>query len=334
MLRFHYFLGFIFSLLALSSCHTMRVPFSQSSPPPAPNYALTSSWIALPNRPDYADLTPDASFQNRQSSAEADVFFISPTIYQSNKYWNADVRDTVLNHKIGTTTILNQATVFNGDCRVYAPLYRQMTLTGFYTKDTASKWEALRFAYQDVKTAFQYYLDHYNNGRPFIIASHSQGTVHGVWLVRDMIAGKAIQDKMIAAYLIGFPYDVNMLKPIPICADATETGCFMNWNTYLIGKEPKGIGDYATSAMVNPVSWKINGDATTAAHEGMVWRNFQWDKQRKLTTQSHKNMLWIQNPIKFPLKKNFHVGDYNVFWVNIRKNVGDRVNTYLSQQKK
>lgn len=324
----------LLSTISLFSCKTIRTPFSQSVPPPAPDYSKNASWLALPNRPDYADLTPDVTFQDHQSSAEVDVFYIHPTIYESNKYWNADVRDTALNHKTATLAVLNQATVFNGACKVYAPSYRQMTLAGFYTKDTASKWESLRFAYQDVKAAFQYYMEHYNNGRPFIIASHSQGTVHGVWLVRDMIAGKPIQDKLVAAYLIGFPYDISMLKPIPVCEDATQTGCFMNWNTYLDGKEPKDIGWYANSANVNPVSWKINGEASAAAHEGMVWKNFQWDKDRKLATRSHKNMIWVQNPIKLPLKKNFHVGDYNIFWVNIRKNVELRVGEYLKLKVK
>ena len=54
---------------------------------------------------------------------------------------------------------------------------------------------------EDVKAAFQYYLEHYNNGRPIIIASHSQGTTHAKRLLKEFFDGTALQHQLVAAYL-------------------------------------------------------------------------------------------------------------------------------------
>jgi hypothetical protein len=78
-----------------------------------------------------------------------------------------------------------QASPFNQVARVYAPSYRQGIIKCFYDT-TGTGEEALNFAYADVKRAFEYYMAHYNNGRPVIIASHSQGTRHARQLLERL----------------------------------------------------------------------------------------------------------------------------------------------------
>lgn len=312
-----------------------KTSFKEQAHPPAPDYSQNHSWAALPNRPDKADISPDPIFQDRQSSAEVDVFYIHPTIYHSKKYWNADIRDSVQNYKVDDLAIKNQATVFNGVAKVYAPRYRQMTYPGFSTKDTASKRDALAFAYQDVKAAFEYYLKNYNNGRPFIIASHSQGTIHATRLLKEMIDGTPLQSKFVAGYTIGYKIPDNSFHSIPVCDCPDKTGCVVNWNSYLDKKISPWDEWYKNSLRVNPVSWKTDTLRTDPnAHLGVVWRDYRYYPDRKLYTQTHGGYLWVQNPIKLPLKKNFHVGDYNLFWGNIRENVELRVKTYLNNSGK
>ena len=65
--------------------------------------------------------------------------------------------------------------------------------------------KAYAFALQDVKRAFQYYIDHYNNGRPFILVGHSQGTFHLMPLLEQMIDQTPLKDRLVAAYAIGIP---------------------------------------------------------------------------------------------------------------------------------
>ena len=92
--------------------------------------------------------------------------------------WNAQIDNKSINKKTDNTAILYQASVINEQSRVFSPRYRQKNLKAFYTIETAAEEQAFRIAYTDIKTPFEYYLLHYNHGRPIIIASHSQGTKH------------------------------------------------------------------------------------------------------------------------------------------------------------
>jgi Protein of unknown function (DUF3089) len=320
------------TLITLSACNTMKVAYPQYTPPPAPDYSWEQNWAALPFRQDYADITPDLSLTDQQSSATADVFYIHPTIFSNKKAWNANTSDLKVNHEVEIKAILNQATVFNGVAKIYAPRYRQMTIHGFYTKDTASKRIALQVAYSDIKAAFQYYLKHYNQGRPFIIAAHSQGTVHATWLIRDMIDNTPLQKQMIVAYIPGFPMQQDKFKTIPVCNEPTQTGCITHWATYVEGTSPKDTAWYKDAVVTNPVNWKSDGTpAQSNEHLGIVWQNFKLDQNKKLATSTYKNVLNIQNPIPIKVKKNFHIGDYNLFWLNIRQNAEERVKAYNTQ---
>ena len=71
-------------------------------------------------------------------------------------------------------TITHQASVFNGKLPGICSAVQTNNLSGFFSLDNPEATEAFKLAYGDVKAAFQYYLSHYNNSRPIIIASHSQ----------------------------------------------------------------------------------------------------------------------------------------------------------------
>ena len=177
----------------LCSCKTavptrLGIRWNQSPIPAEVDYSKEANWAALPTKKDLADSIPKgAPFIDEQNSAAADVFFIHPTILTyapTNEYqWNGSVEDSFLNKKVDELTILNQASIFNGAGRIYAPRYRQAHYFAFVTSFKEDKDAALGIAYQDVKKAFDYYLAHYNQNRPIIIASHSQGTVHATQLI-------------------------------------------------------------------------------------------------------------------------------------------------------
>lgn len=173
----------------------LEVPFSNG--PPVPDYSLASSWAALPTMKDSADRVPKQSHQkDMQVESNADVFFIHPTSFlkktEKSDGWNADISDSAINLETDKGSILNQASIFNGAGKVYAPRYRQAFIYSYFAEDKESGRKALELAYKDVKAAFDYYLTHYNNGRPFIIASHSQGTTHAIKLLQEYIDGKPL----------------------------------------------------------------------------------------------------------------------------------------------
>ena len=84
-------------------------------------------------------------------------------------------------------------------------------------------------------------MKNFNDNKPFIIASHSQGTVHAKRLISEFIDGKELQNKLIAAYLVGIKVKENEFKDIKPMNSPDETGGFVSWNSYKFNKYPKRI---------------------------------------------------------------------------------------------
>ena len=231
---------FLFCLIALflySSCSSVRPAgsFSVSKEPALPDYSDMYYWAAHPDKKDKADRTPEKHLVNNQQKAKVDVFFLHPTTYTGSRgqdQWNAPVNDRKLNKKTDKTAILHQASIFNGSGRVYAPRYRQAHLHAYFTskKDAADK--AFDLAYRDVKAAFEYYLENNNNGRPVIIASHSQGTAHAGRILKEFFDGKPMQKQLVAAYLVGLPVPADYFEYIKACETPEQTGCFCSWRIW------------------------------------------------------------------------------------------------------
>jgi hypothetical protein len=329
-------------LITLSACLVKpKGSFSDQTRPLSPDYSQASSWAALPDQADPADWTPAPDLVDRQAEAEADVFFLHPTIYigkKGEKGWNGPVDAPGLNERVDNSTIQYQASVFNGAARVYAPRYRQAHLHSYFTKkDSASGYQALDLAYEDVKRAFEYYLAHYNQGRPIIIASHSQGTTHAKNLLRDYFDGKALQSKLVAAYLVGIPVEGDFFQTLLPCERPEQVGCFCSWRSFKSGYLPPwyqaGNGVVAT----NPLLWNTSDAyAPKDLSKGLVVPSYDGYLPQRVDARVYDGLLWVNKP-KFPgsvlfLRRNYHVADYNLFWVDVRENAAVRVETYLKRR--
>ncbi|MFN8353518.1 MAG: DUF3089 domain-containing protein [Spirosomataceae bacterium] len=337
----------LLGLISLSACSSWKPPvlttsFSDQQIPPVPNYANENTWAALPTKTDDADRVPiNSPFQDGQATAQADVFFIHPTIFvkePKNQYvWNADVNDSMLNQETDESTILNQASVFNGACRVYAPRYRQAHIYAFYTNDKASAKQAFDIAYADVKAAFEYYLAHFNQGRPIVIASHSQGTVHARRLMKEFFDGKPLQQRLVAAYLIGIATPADAFEHIKTISKLGEVGTWTSWNTYARNYTPEHYTDGLNKAVcTNPLLWNSSEEfATKELNKGGVGLKFKFVKKFS-DAQVHQGMLWINKPYVtgriFVNTKVWHRADINLFYANIRENVDLQVKNFLRSQ--
>lgn len=334
------FAAFAFLLVNCSpKVQTLKSHFDAAVIPPAPDYKLSKNWAALPEKKDAADSIPvNSNLKNEQGSARADLFFIHPTIFigkPKNQFqWNADVNDTALNAITQTSTILNQATIFNGSCRVYAPYYRQAHLFAFYTEDKEDAVHALDLAYEDVKAAFKFYLENHNQGRPIVIASHSQGSYHAIRLLKEFFDGKELQKQLVSAYLVGRAIPRNTFETIPPCSGPEETGVWASWNTFARGFLPDTYARYYTQALsTNPLLWNSTEDfASRDLNKGGVALNFTMVPQLA-DAQNHQNLLWINKPYvkgRFLLKtKIWHRADMNFYYMSIRENVALRVEKFL-----
>ncbi len=318
-------------------------PYDSGKIPAAPDYTSLSFWAAHPEKEDEADRLPGKNKFNKDDPLpDVDVFFVHPTIYTKehnpNWPWQGDVFNVELNEQVDNSTIRYQASVFNGSANVYAPRYRQAHLQVFTIDNTALKDQALQLAYEDVKKAFEYYLSEYNHGRPFILASHSQGTIHAARLVKDYIENKPWANQLVAAYLVGIALKTDLFEVLKPCTSATETGCWVSWNTYERNYyPPKHKEIFAPALSTNPLTWSLDTVyAPSTLNTGSILRNFDKVYTNLCDAQNHQGLLWITKPkffgSAFYRSKRYHIADYNLFYANIRKNVSDRIDAY--QQEK
>ncbi len=321
----------------------LNIRWHESPVPADVDYSLEKNWASLPTRFDAADMLPKkSSLQDEQAIAPADVFFIHPTILTyapKNEYqWNASVNDSYLNNLVDSTSILNQASIFSAAGRIYAPRYRQAHYFAFVTEFKEDKAAALDLAYADVKKAFDYYLANYNAGRPIIIASHSQGTVHATRLLKDYFDGKDLQKQLIAAYIIGIATPKNTFTSIKPCAMPLQTGCFIAWTTFSQGYLPPWHPGTPTELVsTNPLTWTLDENfAPKELNSGGVSYGFKWVRNFA-DAQNHQGILWTNTPYVFGRKfvkiKNWHQADLNLFYAPIRQNAKDRVTEFLHVRK-
>lgn len=325
---------------AMASCAVRPASgFDVGQIPPKPDYANLANWAAHPDKFDPADLSPSAEIApDLQKDAAVDVIFLHPTTYTGDlrhqREWNADVGDGKTNTKTDQGSIQYQASIFNGAGRVFAPRYRQAHLHVFYTKkDSLAAQKAVALAYSDVKAAFQYYLEHWNNGRPFIIAGHSQGGLHALSLIRELVEGKPLEKQLVAAYIVGWPVRNTDFKSLQPCQTAEQTDCFCSWRTW---ERRFGLRRAFEPEVVctNPLSWTTgNAYAAKSLNSGGVIRPFEKIYPQVTDAEVCKGILVARKP-KFKgsilfRRKNYHIGDLNLYYMNVRENAQARARAFL-----
>jgi len=337
--------------------HPPRTPFDRQTPPPAPDYAQAASWAALPGTPNATDATPAGISHIDPAAAKVDVFFIYPTSFFSNDRWNADIGDAATNARTDAQSLRNQASAFNGCCRIYAPRYRQMTLGGFLRPSPDSS-KAMALAYSDVKRAFQYYLAHYNHGRPFVIASHSQGSHHAARLIAEMIDGTPLMKRFVAAYVVGnwIPESwFAKLKDIKPCERAEDTGCVATWSTLLEGADAQRQRDgfvkrsalpeavaHQPFVCTNPLIWTTASTLAPASDDigGWVYGKVNNPPDPHLVSaRCDDGALFVSDPgadyhAGVLPGGNYHDYDYQLAYMNIRKNAALRAAAFLAQSSR
>lgn len=309
----------------LVGCKTTykTIGFENKSIPTAPNYANEKSWAVLPTKypaslQEYAPI----SIQD----LKADVFYVYPTLLldKNDLRWNASIDDKIQNDKVVHTAVKNQASPFATSGRIYVPFYRQAHIKSYSLYDKGGK-QAFEIAYADVKKAFEFYLKNYNKGRPIIIVSHSQGTNHTIQLLKDFFDGQVLQKRLIAAYIPGMGVKPNEFKTIQEMTKPNETGGFVSWNTRKKGTYPKNKTVYDGAVTTNPITWDTSKTTTLNQHKGFLYSNGKL-YSKALKIEITNGMVWSTNP-KFPMRffmsfmKNYHVGDINLFWQDIKENV-------------
>jgi hypothetical protein len=296
------------------------------------DYNLRKNWIALP----------------REATENVDVFYVYPTICQFPQ--NAVRHNMNPNNpffRLFAWAVTTQHTgVFDG-CNIYAPLYRQVGLEGLKMPLEVYRSYAKQ-AYLDVRKAFCHYLKHHNNGRPFILAGHSQGSIMLLELMKREFHKPGLMKKLVAAYLIGFSVTEQDIKTYPhlkIAQGEADTGVIITFNTGTTKyKKPLPIILPGTFC-VNPLNWHTDSEyAGREAHLGAVFLKIgkkpliERGNYTGAYVSQQKNMLIIDEPMSIRLlrianiagaKLAIHSFDYAIFYRNLQKNVKTRIKAYM-----
>ena len=310
--------------------------FEKDNIPSKPNYSKNESWAVLPGKypKDLIQITGD------YSEKQADVFYIYPTLFsdRKNPSLNADIFDEFFRKEIIQKAIKYQASAWVSSANLYAPFYRQAHYRIFsepYSivdlRNESPGIGAWTLAYEDLKNAFEYYIEHYNNGKPIIIATHSQGTMHAIQLIKDYFDDKPLKDKLVAAYLIGtriLPDEFKSIKPM---VNPDDVGGFVSWNTYKMNNLPKEKW-FKGGVTTNPISWSTKNYSLKGEHKGLLFKDGKI-YSNVLSVKVSDGILWSTVPkipgrIFLSLVKNYHYADINLFWLDISKNSQKRVDQW------
>jgi pimeloyl-ACP methyl ester carboxylesterase len=120
--------------------------------------------------------------------------------------------------------MLIQASAFNGCCAIYGSRYRQANGQAFRRPGPDGD-AALEVAYGDLRRAFRFFLEEHSEGRPFILAGHSQGSALAARLLREEISGSLPHERLVVAYLIGGPINTVPSPGVPTRSAPGQTGC-------------------------------------------------------------------------------------------------------------
>ena len=244
------------------------------------DYADMTHWLCRPGRDDAC--TQDASVTivsadgtlkpepfTPAADAPVDCFYVYPTISQDASP-NADATLGPEEREI----VRQQLARFGATCRLYAPAYRQVTLTALYAlrrgEDVATDRE---LAYADIKAAWRHYLATDNAGRGVVLIGHDQGAGILTRLIASEIDGQPIRSQLISAILVGGAVETPVgqavggtFRTLPLCAASTSTGCIIAYSAFRAEAPPSGeslfgvattTGNHA--ACVNPAD--LDGSA-------------------------------------------------------------------------
>jgi len=253
--------------------------FDISTTPKVPDYHLLESWVAHPNKYGNQFLIPNGKLE--QKEFDIDVFYIHPTGF-FGKEWNSDTNPKLSAYEKSESHITSQVSAFNNACNIYAPEYRQATYYSFYDL-TENGYKAQDLAYQDIENAFDYYLENFNNKKPFFIASHSQGTLHAQRLIHNRIINSQVLSQFINAFLIGYivptKYMNTIFNNLKISTNAHDTQSIISWCTSVEGfSRPNAHCMYWT-----PDGWKReNMEQEIICQNPLNWKNSDISIENKM----------------------------------------------------
>ena len=302
------------------------------SEPKATDYSKSEHWLSLPAVVD----------------KEVDVFYLYPTAWQKVNTTDPNICEIDNPSMLigSAAAFARQATAFETVGNIYAPYYRQADMSPVEREKVIGGIPTT-----DAVAAFDYYIKHYNNGRPFILAGHSQGSnVLNNLLAGYMKENPEVYARMVAAYVVGYSVTDEYLAKNPhlkFAEGPDDTGVIISYNTQapdvVAGTNPVVSPG---GLVINPITWTRDETLATTA-EGLG--SFMPDPVTKVFSQvpqyadakidktngvlicstADENALYS---LSGALGKGvYHSFDYPFYYYNLRENAANRTNKFLSK---
>ena len=296
------------------------------------DYSDDANWIA---RPDNAD-------------KPVDVFFLYPTFYGTTNGAPDDVADpdnVEMRTGAEMLSLKGQASVFQDTCNIYMPVYRQLSMNGLM-KALSSDSIIQYYLSRDVYRSLDYYFENCNNGKPFILAGHSQGSIWIMEILENyMREHPEYLDRMVAAYVIGYSVTDSYLAANPhlkFAESASDTGVIISYNTEGPGNSGKYNCVVSSGAIaINPLTW-TRDDTLAPASSNPGSLNYQNQLEQgladaKVDTARGVVVCSSVDPTLYRMAfgeafgpESFHYYDYSLYYVSLRMNVATRVTAYFA----
>ena len=306
------------------------------------DYSKADNWIALPS----------------ERSCSADVIYFYPTAYIRT---SPDVQPVICSiddkgmRESASAVFKKQAAAFETAVDIFAPYYRQAD--GMYAltlsndvKDAVLAKEPLT----DAEAALDYYFAHYNNGRPYILAAHSQGSNVLKLLLADYMKKHPDRyKKMVAAYGIGYSIEesyMNANRNLKFANTSNDTGVILSWNTEaptVAGNDPVWLEG---SISINPINWRRDTvKALSADNLGSMTKELAGgvmsldvpgiadaylNLERGTVVCSSAEQAKYETPAAMsPIfgRGIYHGWDYEFYYMKIRQNAKDRIAAFMQK---
>lgn len=275
----------------------------------------------------------------------ADLFLVCPTVdmgIQGNHRMSLEDA-TMKENFVGALNM--ERGIYEENTRMYAPFYRQVSLP-VYTISLAEQETLLAEAYEDVREAFRYYLEHLNAGRPVVLAGFSQGADMCIRLMKDFFADETLRERLVAVYAIGWRLTEEETMEYPwlhVAVGERDTGGIITFNSEKVGVEesiiiPRGVKTLA----VNPLNWtsssepaarELNLGACFTDYSGRITEEIPALTGAYIDENRGSLIVTDVSADRFPNdligEGIFHIYDYMFFYRNLQKNVADRLEAYM-----
>jgi len=331
-----YHLFFVIALLiSILSCEKS----DRSTQDSVIDYSNQEHWLSLPT----------------DNPKEADVFYVCPTAWYKTD--PAESNYCAIDNPmmlIGSQSAFNrQATAFATVGNIYAPYYRQADAGFILSKPEGKRWDIIdSIPAKDVVAAFDYFIKHYNNRRPYILVGHSQGANALLFVLKDYMKDHPeVYSRMVCAYVIGYPVTavyMNENKHLKFAEGADDTGVIVSYNTQSPSVAPGSnivVGNIK-GIVINPINWRR--DETLAPASANLGSYLPVDSQGnsgkimnvadakvnlakgvvECSSVDENAMYKISGAMGLGV---YHSFDIPFYYYNLRENAERRVNNFLEK---